>query len=470
MAKITDFTRTFADVTSQTLVDMFGVETSSRTDVEETSSVETDRTFIVSLHYTGSVYGEYLLAIDEETAARIIEWDGPITDENREEVRDEICDALTETLNTIVGESILHVQDSHPKLTLTAPRVFFGTIRYPKFTTGRTVLDTSAGPIECHFCLDAMRLDLATSYDEAMETLLGVNEQLKAANRHLAEQQAQLVHTEKMASVGILASGVAHEINNPLFFVDANLTALTDYVSIIESVLSLYDKLTESLQGSSGDWSKDLDTIREKKDDQDLEFVLEDTKQLMSETRDGIGRIREIVQSLKDFSQAERDGTSEADINVIADNSCRLFASELPENCQIENRFGELPKLVCNAAEIGQALACVILNATQAVAEGGSVTVTSEATESDVVITVEDDGVGISEEHIEHIFEPFYTTKPEGEGTGLGLSIAYGLVHKHNGSITISSEGESGTKAIITLPLETKVSPTQPVSTANKES
>lgn len=470
MSQITDYTRTFSDVTSQTLVDMFGIETTSSSDIVETSSVKTERTFIISLYYTGSVYGEYLLALDEETAARIIGLDAPITDENRDEVREEICDALSETLNTIVGESIVHVQETHPKLTLTAPRIFFGEIRYPQFKTGSTIVETEAGPIECHFCLDLMRLDLATSYDEAMESLLGVNDQLKAANRHLAEQQAQLVHTEKMASVGILASGVAHEINNPLFFVDANLTALTDYVAIIESVLRLYDQFAASLESSSGVAKEKLESIREEADEHDLDFVIEDTKELMLETREGISRIREIVQSLKDFSQVERAGSSEADLNVIVENSCGLFGSELPSNCKIEKSYGELPKLVCNAAEIGQVLASVILNATQAVAENGSIVVTSEVTDADVVLTVEDDGVGIPKEHIEHIFEPFYSTKPEGEGTGLGLSIAYGLVHKHNGSITISSEEGCGTKAIITLPITTPSSTAEPVPTASLES
>lgn len=470
MNKIIDYTRTFSEVTSQTLVDMFGVETTSQSEIEESSSVETDRSFIVSLYYTGSVYGEYLLALDESTAAGIIGLDSEITDENRDEVREEFCDALSETLNTIVGESIVHVQETHPKLTLTAPRIIFGKIKYPQFKTGRTVIQTDAGPIECHFCLDLMRLDLATSYDEAMETILGVNEQLKAANRNLAEQQAQLVHTERMASVGILASGVAHEINNPLFFVDANLTALTDYVSTIESVMGLYEQLKDSLEGCSGTWNKQLDSIREETDEQDLEFVMEDTKQLMSETRQGIGRIREIVQSLKDFSQAERVGSAEADVNVIVENSCGLFANDLPEGCVIEKHFDDLPKLVCNAAEIGQVLATLILNAKQAIAKDGCIVVTSRATKSDVILTVEDNGDGIPDEHIEHIFEPFYSTKPEGEGSGLGLSIAYGLVHKHNGSISITSENGAGTKATITLPIASTMTQQEPVSTANMES
>lgn len=452
MCNILDYTNTFADVTAQTLVDMFGIETSAREGITEESSVQTTRSFIVSLYYTGSVYGEYLLALDEETAAKIIGWEEPITDENRGEVREEVCDALSETLNTIVGESIVHLQEAYPKLTLTAPRIFFGEIRYPQFKTGRTILNTEAGEIECHFCLDLMRLDLATSYDEAMQNMVEINEQLKEANRHLAEQQAQLVHSERMASVGILASGVAHEINNPLFFVEANLSTLKDYVEIIESTIGRYDSFCDSLKGANGTWVKELEAVIEERDDHDLDFVMEDTKQLVVETRDGCERIKGIVQGLKDFSQAENVGAVETDINSIAKNSCNLIGGALPEGCTLEMDLSEIPKLICNAGEIGQVLTSVLRNATQAVGDEGKIVVSTAFRDSEIVISVKDNGEGIPEDHLEKIFEPFYTTKAEGEGTGLGLSIAYGIVRRHNGALTVSSPPGQGTQVKITLP------------------
>ncbi|MCG8651197.1 MAG: chemotaxis protein CheX [Pirellulales bacterium] len=288
MSHIAEHTDVYSTIVQRTLEEMFAIATLQRSAPEVTPSVQTDRSFLVSIYYTGTVYGEYLIALDETTAAQIIGFDEPLTDENRDQVRDEICDALSELLNTIVGESIVDLQKTYAKLTLTAPRVVFGKIRYPQFRTGSSVLTTEAGEIECHFCLDLMRLDLATSYDEAMHSLLEVNTQLKEANRQLAAQQAHLVHTEKMASVGVLASGVAHEINNPLFFVDANLTTLNDYVGIIESAFSLYERLCSCLKGTDGHWVKELNLIRSESEDQDLEFVMEDTKQLMTETRDGI--------------------------------------------------------------------------------------------------------------------------------------------------------------------------------------
>jgi two-component system, NtrC family, sensor kinase len=452
MTSIVEQTDVFRDVAIRTIADMFGIETEAATVTVENQSVVTSKSFLVSVYYTGTVYGEYLLAMDEATAARVIGIDEPIDDDNRAEVREGICDAIAETLNTIVGESIVHLQQTYAKLTLTSPRIIFGEVRYPSFCTGKCTLQTAVGEIECHFCLDLMRLDLATSYQEAMGTLLDVNAKLKEANRHLAEQQAQLVLTEKMASVGILASGVAHEINNPLFFVDTNLTALGDYIEIIETILGLYDQLCVSLQDTEGQWIEELNVIRAESAEHDIDFVMQDTKQLMRESSDGIRRIKRIVQGLRDFSQADTGGLAEADLNVILENTCSMVESNLPPNCRLERQLGAVPKIVCNAAEISQVVAGILLNAGQAVKDEGVIRLRSESTPSGIVLVVEDNGTGIAPEHIDHIFEPFFTTREEGQGTGLGLSIAYGIIQKHQGSISVISQLGHGTQMTIRLP------------------
>jgi len=181
---------------------------------------------------------------------------------------------------------------------------------------------------------------------------------------------------------------------------------------------------------------------------------MEDTKQLMCESREGIARIKDIVQGLRDFSQAERGGFAESDINVIAENACALVANTLPANCQLEKNFGDIPKIVCNTAEIGQVIASVLINAGQAIEEtGGTIRLSSESTEADIVLIAEDDGRGIDADHVDHVFEPFYTTRDEGSGAGLGLSIAYGIIRKHNGSISLVSTVGQGTKVTIRLPI-----------------
>ena len=363
----------FATIAARTCADMFGIETRSESEVQSTPSVETNKSFIISIYYTGTVYGEYLLAMDEQTAAKMIGIEDAVTDQNRELIRSDVCDAMSEMLNTIVGEAIVGLQETYAKLTITAPRIYFGEVRYPSFRTDRVSLQTDAGEIECHFCLDLMRLDLAASYTEAMDSLVVINTKLEAANRRLADQQTQLVHSAKMASVGVLASGVAHEINNPLFFVDGNLTTLTDYIKVIDSTIGLYETLCESLGCTDGVCPPELSQIQSEVEEHDLAFVLEDTKELVQETREGVARIKAIVQGLKDFSQVDRCGTTETNLNEVVENTCNLIQSQFPENCDLVLDLVSLPNVVCNAGDLGQALSGVLLNASQALPNGGTI-------------------------------------------------------------------------------------------------
>ena len=453
MRQLNNHTQLLQTITQRVLGDMFGLTDITCSDVVETDSVVTKKTFIISIYYTGTVYGEYLLALDEETAARVIGAELPINEENREHIRSEISDAFSETLNMIVGEALVNLQATYAKLTLTPPRVYFGEIRYPKFRTAKAVLHTAVGQIECHFCLDLMRLDLATSYDEALTSLLEVNSKLKAANEHLAEQQAQLVHSEKMASIGMLASGVAHEINNPLFFVDANLKTLNDYMTIIDSMIGLYENLCASVKTTDDGLESALAAVRAESEDHDLDFVLQDTQHLVAETRDGVSRIKTIVKGLKEFSHVDVGAATEADVNSIIENSVALVAHELQDRCTIERDCQNIPKVVCHTGEIGQVLINMLLNAGQAIRGNGCIKLQSFATETDVVVVIEDNGQGISSSDLDRIFDPFFTTKPVGKGVGLGLSISYGIIRKHNGSISVESEVGRGTKFTVRLPL-----------------
>ena len=453
MRQLIENAAAFQTSAKRVLMDMFGLETTETTEVVESVAVKTNKSFIVSIYYTGTVYGEYLLAMDEATAAKILGIDEPITDSNRDEIQEQFCDAFSEILNMIVGECLVQLQATYAKLTLTPPRVFFGKIRYPNFRTGRSVLLTPAGEVECHFCLDLMRLDLATSYNDALASLLEVNSKLKQANEHLAQQQAHLVHSEKMASVGMLASGVAHEINNPLFFVESNLTTLNDYITIIESMISLYENLCVSVNSPDLDMLSALAAVRAESQGKDLDFVLEDTQHLVAETREGVSRIKAIVKSLKEFSHVDIGGVTDADLNLIVENSIALISHELSERCEVVVDCQNLPKVVCNAGEIGQVLIHMLVNASHAIQDSGQIHVRSYAEDGEVFLIIEDSGQGIDPGDLSHIFDPFFTTKPVGKGVGLGLSIAYGIIRKHNGSISVESEVGRGTKFTIRLPV-----------------
>jgi two-component system, NtrC family, sensor kinase len=459
MKQLLENTLHFRSSANRVLTDMFGLTDIAMSDAVETPTVETDKSFIVSIYYTGTVYGEYQLAMDQETAARILGIEGPIDDSNRELIQEQICDAFSEVLNMIVGESLVHLQSTYAKLTLTPPRVFFGRIRYPKFRTGRSILTTSCGTIECHFCLDLMRLDLATSYNDALQSLLEVNSKLKQANQHLAEQQSQLVHSEKMATVGMLASGIAHEINNPLFFVESNLSTLNDYVGVIESMVGLYENLCISVRSGAHDYQDALAALRNEGEQQDIEFVLQDTNALVKETREGVRRIKTIVKGLKDFSHTDIGGIADADLNQIINNTLSLVAHEWKDRCEFILDSQELPRVVCNVGEIGQVLLHMILNAAQSIDDKGKVAIATYALASDAVIVIEDSGRGIPSDVLDRIFDPFFTTKEEGKGVGLGLSIAYGIIRKHNGSISVESKLGQGTKFTVRLPLLSQAAP-----------
>lgn len=452
MRHLVDNCKFFQSATVDVLRDLFGIATTVQESVEEIASVHTEKTFIVSIYYTGTVYGEYILAMNEDTAAKILAIDEAEIHSNRLSVRDQVCDAFREALNMIVGKCLVRLQETYAKLTLTPPRVCFGSIRYPNFRTGKSVIQTAFGDIECHFCLDLMRLDLATSYQEALSSLLDVNDKLKQANQQLAQQQAQLVHSEKMASVGMLASGVAHEINNPLFFVDANLNTLGQYINVLDSVVGLYEKLCTRVHTADEELQAIISEVNSVRAAEDLDFVLEDTVHLLEESRQGLTRIKSIVKGLKEFSQVDIIGTTESDLNLIVHNAVTLLTHEFGGNRRIIIECQEIPNVLCNAAEIGQVILNLLLNASQAIDEIGYIRIRTYAKESDVFLEIQDDGCGISPENIRRIFEPFFTTKPVGKGTGLGLTIAYGIIQKHNGNIAIESEPGSGTLVRVRLP------------------
>ena len=456
MSNIIENTEYFLTTTQQVLSSMFGVSSTVSEMVEKKKSLQTDKQFIVSIFFTGTVYGEYILAMNESTAMQIIGEVPGGSPEDLDYAKTEISEAFSEVLNMIVGESITQLHKTYSKLTFATPRVFFGQVRYPMINTGSCTLTCDAGDIECHFYLDCMRLDLATSYEEAVHALLEANEKLKNANRCLQEQQAQLVHSEKMASVGMLAAGVAHEINNPLMFVDTNFSSLTEYTEAIESMFAVYESLASSITHIDESLKGPLQKVYEQKEEEDIDFVMEDTKNLLAETREGLDRIKAIVQGLKEFSHADASGYNETDLNQVIENTLKLVSNQLKYHCEVIKNLNEIPLIFCNKGEVGQILVNLLVNAAQAIPDKGTIKIESAVVDDEVIIKVEDDGSGMSSEQMEKIFNPFYTTKPVGQGTGLGLSISYGIMKRHQGDIEVESEEGKGTVFTLHFPLDIK--------------
>jgi len=277
----------------------------------------------------------------------------------------------------------------------------------------------------------------------------------KQAEKALRESQHQLMHSEKMASIGQLAAGVAHEINNPVGFVMNNLATLREYVAVFKRLLNEYDGLAAAAQtGKVAEQEQTLRRIDEIRRAEDLPYILGDVDQLLSESTEGTERVRDIVQSLKSFAHVDEAHLEEADLNEAIEDTLKIVWNELKYKCHLHKRLGQIPLIRCNVGQLNHVFMNLLVNAAQAIPEHGEITIETEAVGGHVEVRVSDTGVGIPAENIPRLFDPFFTTKEVGKGTGLGLSISLGIVQKHNGTIDVASEVGKGTTFTVRLPID----------------
>lgn len=273
------------------------------------------------------------------------------------------------------------------------------------------------------------------------------NQELEQAHRDLKEAQSRILQNEKMASIGQLAAGVAHEINNPNGFILSNLHAMHKYLVKIKEFISFQDATLASVS------TYIHDQIQQKKRSLKIDFALEDMEALVQESHEGAERIRNIVKDLKDFSHLDQAALVQADINVCIENTLAMVWNELKLKGELVKELGELPKVDCNPGQINQVLTNLLLNAAQAVEGGGTVSIKTWAEQNSVCIAISDTGPGIPSEIRGRLFEPFFTTKEVGKGAGLGLSIAYDIIKKHGGEISVTSEVGKGSCFTVRLPV-----------------
>lgn len=289
---------------------------------------------------------------------------------------------------------------------------------------------------------------------ERTEALVNINTSLNDALSNLKETQSQLVDSEKMASLGQLTAGIAHEINNPINFVTSNIKPLQMDIDDLNELIDMYENIDPAQ-----DLSPQLSSIESFKRNIDLDFVREEIKSLLSGIGEGAQRTAEIIRSLKNFSRLDENDTKPVDLNEGLDSTLVLLRSTFPGNLQIVKNYGTLPKVECMPGKINQVFMNLISNAIQAIKgkespspeEHLSITTWQEGEE--VKISIKDSGSGMSEEVKQKIFEPFFTTKDVGEGTGLGLSIVFRIIENHRGHIDVVTKVNQGTEFIITLPL-----------------
>lgn len=267
--------------------------------------------------------------------------------------------------------------------------------------------------------------------------------------RKLDSAQSQLIQAEKMASTGQLAAGIAHEINNPIGFVNANLETLSQYAS---HLIEICDRINEQVEGVSEDAQEFVKNLYEKNH---YDLLKDDMQSLIDESTEGLTRVRDIVENLKLFSLDNNDETKDININDIANQLIKLVSTQYPEPTYKLDTPNEKVEYTGHAGMLKQALMNVIVNAAQAIEAKGFIKITLTDTESAINIKVLDSGAGIPEKNLSRIFEPFFTTKPEGQGQGLGLSVAYTAIEKHGGKITVNSKEGKGTVVTVTLPKNT---------------
>ncbi len=278
--------------------------------------------------------------------------------------------------------------------------------------------------------------------------LEGKNLELETAYVELEATQGQLLQNEKMASIGQLAAGVAHEINNPIGFVTCNLGTLDRYVAKIVEFIN-----TQSERIASHTSEQIVKELTEKRISLKLDFILDDINNLVRESLDGADRVKKIVQDLMSFSQTYAEGNSLADINSCLESTINIVWNEIKGKANLQRDFGDLPQIKCHPQQLTQVFLNLLINAAHAIDKDGTITVRSSYEAGLIQIAISDTGCGIPENIRARIFEPFFTTRGVGKGTGLGLSISYDIVKKHGGEIRLASEVGKGTTFTVFVPV-----------------
>ncbi len=280
--------------------------------------------------------------------------------------------------------------------------------------------------------------------------------------------QHQIIQQEKLASIGRLSAGIAHEINNPLGYISSNIETARVYFNEYKDMMSEYKRLFELLETEANkNLDKEIHNIKTLEKMKNIDFISKDLDVMFNDIENGLERISEIVSSLKAFSRNDdNDDFEEYNLNESIKNTLLIAKNDIKYNARVEENLGQIPNIQASGNKIDQVLLNIILNASSAIKERqgreshykeGLIRISTDFTDEYVRCIIEDNGIGIEESNLGKIFDPFYTSKPTGEGTGLGLSIAHEIVVSgHNGQLLVESKPMVGTKFTILLPIEKK--------------
>lgn len=272
------------------------------------------------------------------------------------------------------------------------------------------------------------------------------NIELANSNTKLERLQAQLVQTEKMASLGQLAAGIAHELNNPAGFIYGNMDLLGDYVSRLQGLLKVYDKVILPIEAG--------ESVKALKTEIKYERLVGDLDSIIADCREGAERICDVVKNLRLFSRLDEAEIKKVDIHSGIDSTVRLLSRYFSGGqISLHRDYGDVPPINCYAGQLNQVWMNLLVNGAQAITDHGKVSISTRLEHHSVIVEIGDTGCGIPEDQLSRIFDPFFTTKPVGEGTGLGLSTSYGIIERHGGTINVESEVGTGTTFTVRIPM-----------------
>jgi len=265
----------------------------------------------------------------------------------------------------------------------------------------------------------------------------------------LEDAKVQLLQADKLASIGQLAAGVAHEINNPVGYINSNLGSLKQYLDDLLKVIEVYEQAESSI---TDDGKKQV--VEAMKQQVDLDFLRQDLKELLHESEEGVQRVKQIVQDLKDFSHVDEADWQWADLHKGMESTLNIAHNEVKYKADVVKEYGEIPQIECIISQLNQVFMNLLVNAAHAIEEQGTIIIRTGTKDDGIWIEIEDTGKGMDLATQRRIFDPFFTTKPVGKGTGLGLSLSYGIIQKHHGTIDVRSEVGKGTAFYIWLPIQ----------------
>jgi len=303
-----------------------------------------------------------------------------------------------------------------------------------------------------------------TKLEEWSQTL---EKEVRSRTMKLQQMQSHIIMQEKMASIGQLAAGIAHELNNPINFIYTNFVTLQNNFNGFKKVIHNYQHLAEKSEGIQTH-AELIETIREQENEMHMDFVMKDLDTLFEETREGFKRSSYIINSMRDFSRADHtQDFAIFDINKGIQDTLAIARNEYKYHCEIDTEFGQLEPIECIPQQLNQVFLNIIVNAAQAIKsqdpnDKGIIRIHTIMKGDKIYCIISDNGSGIPDKIKKRIFEPFFTTKEVGQGTGLGLSISYDIiVNKHNGTLTVEKNSPKGTKFIICLPCKKDLSNAQ---------